>query len=316
MERRSFLKAVAGGVVTIGEAWFVPVSLNALDSGLIEGPTGSSPNLSSGHQLAAKRRYGQEYFQKLTRFNKPHPSDIHLSLSDRALVHSVVGRLGRLQVMIGHGNFQILGFDDALYFARRYSRVARFPRHEIDFLERIFYAEATRYGFYGEKVLPHLSDSIRKRDVVKIGGNYLLTGKAASEYRKIQYVIGDRLLLTSGVRGIIKQTYLFLAKVVRTRGNLSLASRSLAPPDYSYHAIGDFDVGEQGLGGRNFTSEFTKTEVFKQLVAFGYIEIRYPKNNLFGVRFEPWHIKIASKDAAPTHVSQNGNSTTPCLSFC
>ena len=32
MERRGFLKAVVGGVVAIGEAWFVPVSLNALDS--------------------------------------------------------------------------------------------------------------------------------------------------------------------------------------------------------------------------------------------------------------------------------------------
>jgi len=316
MERRSFLKVVAGGVVAIGEAWFVPVSLNAVDGSLREGPSGPSLNLSSGRQLAAKRPYGQEYFQKLTRFNRPHPSDIHLSLSERALLHSVVGRLGRLQVIIGHGNFQILGFDHAVRLARRYSRVERFPRHEIDFLERIFYEQATRYGFYGEKVLPYLSDAIRKRDVVKIGGNYLLKGEASSEYRKIQYVIGDRLLLTSGVRGIIKQTYLFLAKVVQTRGNLSMASRSLAPPGYSYHAVGDFDVGEQVLGGRNFTSEFAKTEVFKQLAAFGYIEIRYPKNNLFGVRFEPWHIKIASKNTAPIRISKNGNTTTPCVSFC
>ena len=280
-----FLKAVVGGVVAIGEAWFVHVSLNAVDGGLREGPLGPSLNLSSGHlssgrQLAAKQQYGQEYFQKLTRFNRPHPSDIHLSLSERTLLHSVVGRLGRLQVIVGHGNFQILGFDHALRVARRYSRVGRFPRREIDFLERIFYEEAT------------------------------------SEYREIQYVIGDQLLLTSGVRGIIKQTHLFLAKVAQTRGNLSMAFRSLAPPGYSYHAIGDFDVGEQGLGGRNFTSEFAKTEVFKQLAAFGYIEIRYPKNNLFGVRFEPWHIKIASKNVAPTRVSHNGNTTPASLSFC
>jgi LAS superfamily LD-carboxypeptidase LdcB len=24
----------------------------------------------------------------------------------------------------------------------------------------------------------------------------------------------------------------------------------------------------------------------------GYIKIRYPKGNPFGVRFEPWHIKV------------------------
>ena len=66
-----------------------------------------------------------------------------------------------------------------------------------------------------------------------------------------------------------------------------MASRSLAPPGYSYHAIGDFDVDGQGFGGRDITSGFVKTEVFKQLAAFGYTEIRYPKNNLFRVRFEP-----------------------------
>jgi len=104
-----------------------------------------------------------------------------------------VGCLRRLQVVVGHGNFQILSSDDALHLARRYSQVERFPQNEIDFLERTFYEEATRYGFYGEKVLSRLSDSIRKRDVVKIGGNNLLKGAAAREYRKIQYVIGDRL---------------------------------------------------------------------------------------------------------------------------
>lgn len=95
-----------------------------------------------------------------------------------------------------------------------------------------------------------------------------------------------------------------------------MASRSLAPTGYSYHAIGDFDVDGQGFGGRNITSGFVKTEVFKQLAAFGFIEIRYPKNNLYGVRFEPWHIKIASKDVTLACVSQNGNSVTPCRSFC
>ena len=169
------------------------LSVSAVADARLEGPCGSSQNLRSGYQLAAKWRYSQEYFQKLNRFNKPHPCDIHLSRSDRALVHSVVGRLRRLQVVVGHGNFQILSSDDALHLARRYSQVERFPQNEIDFLERTFYEEATRYGFYGEKVLPRLSDSIRKRDVVKIGGNNLLKGAAAREYRKIQYVIGDRL---------------------------------------------------------------------------------------------------------------------------
>jgi len=83
-------------LLAVGEAWFAVLSLSAVADGHLEGPSGSSQNLPSGYQLAAKRRYSQEYFQKLNHFNKPRPSDIHLSRSDRALVHSVVGRLRRL----------------------------------------------------------------------------------------------------------------------------------------------------------------------------------------------------------------------------
>ena len=314
MERRDFLKAVVGGVVALGETCLTPLWVPAAERNQTDPHHASQSAIS--HQFAATRSYTEDYFKKLERFNQAHPADIHLSPTDHRLVPSVVARLQRLQVMVGHGNFQILGFDGALRLARHYPRVGHFPQREVDFLEQIFYADASRYGFYGEKILPKLSDTIPKRDVAKVGGNYLLKGEAVNKYRKIQYVIGDRLTLTSGVRGIMKQTLLFLEKALRTRGNLSMASRSLAPPGYSFHAIGDFDVGERGLGGRNFTSAFARTDVFKQLAAFGYIEIRYPRNNLYGVRFEPWHIKIASKDAAPARLSQNGRTAEPVQSFC
>jgi D-alanyl-D-alanine carboxypeptidase len=29
------------------------------------------------------------------------------------------------------------------------------------------------------------------------------------------------------------------------------------------------------------------------LVELGYINMRYPEDNLLGVRYEPWHIKVA-----------------------
>ncbi|MCK5517135.1 MAG: D-alanyl-D-alanine carboxypeptidase family protein, partial [Desulfobulbaceae bacterium] len=75
-------------------------------------------------------------------------------------------------------------------------------------------------------------------------------------------------------------------------GNLSLASRSLAPPGYSYHATGDFDVGQKGFGGGNFSEEFTTTPVFKRLARRGLVEYRYKRDNMLGVRYEPWHIKL------------------------
>ena len=100
------------------------------------------------------------------------------------------------------------------------------------------------------------------------------------------------MVLTSGIRSVTKQFLLFLNKAYGSEGNLSLASRSLAPPGYSYHGIGDFDVGQTGLGPDNFTERFTTTSVYKRLNEQGYVRIRYPLDNMLGVRFEPWHIKV------------------------
>ena len=54
----------------------------------------------------------------------------------------------------------------------------------------------------------------------------------------------------------------------------------------------DFDVGKIGFGRKNFTEAFATTDEFKKLVDLGYVEIRYPEGNTFGVRYEPWHIKV------------------------
>ncbi len=85
---------------------------------------------------------------------------------------------------------------------------------------------------------------------------------------------------------------LFVDKAVTTDGNLSQASRSLAPPGYSYHAIGDFDIGKIGAGLDNFNEAFADTDEYKRLVDLGYADIRYTPTNPFGVRHEPWHIKM------------------------
>ncbi|HUI27578.1 MAG TPA: M15 family metallopeptidase, partial [Candidatus Kryptonia bacterium] len=99
-------------------------------------------------------------------------------------------------------------------------------------------------------------------------------------------------ILTSGVRGVMKQFALFLRKAFENNANLSLASRSLAPPGYSFHGISDFDVGQVGLGEDNFTRRFTGSEVYRRLIELEYVAIRYPIDNLVGVRYEPWHIKV------------------------
>ena len=51
-------------------------------------------------------------------------------------------------------------------------------------------------------------------------------------------------------------------------------------------------MGQIGFGADNFTERFTTTRVYKNLKDLGYLNIRYERDNLVGVRFEPWHIKV------------------------
>lgn len=236
----------------------------------------------------------RDYLYKMRHFNEHHTDDVVLAPKDLPILKSSLNRLRRLQATVGHGNFYLLNFDDALKIARNYRRVGRFTSKELNFFEMIFYEDGAQYGFLGEKPFKNLTDRVHKRAVVKIPytGNYLYKGKPYNRYRAIKKALGKNVILTSGVRSVIKQFMLFLNKAHQSNGNLSLASRSLAPPGYSYHGIGDFDVGQVGLGAENFTERFTKTQVFRELRSLGYVQFRYHRGNQLGVRFEPWHIKV------------------------
>ncbi len=221
-------------------------------------------------------------------------NDIIIDAELMPLLHSVQQRLGRLQKTVGHGNFALLGVDEMRAYGRNYSAIGHFSKAEEALLEQLFYADASSYGFYGKKPLGKLTDRIERKELARQSGSsqYLFRGEAQAAYEKIKQAVGRELVLTSGVRGVVKQMHLFLTKAVEYDGNLSLASRSLAPPGYSFHGIGDFDVGQRGWGGRNFSPAFAESDVFKRLQDLGYISMRYPEDNLLGVRYEPWHIKV------------------------
>jgi len=142
--------------------------------------------------------------------------------------------------------------------------------------------------------MPTLTTNIDKKEVIKIPhtGHYLFKGHSSESYKRVVLDVGNSLILTSGVRGIPKQMNLYFNKIKSTKGDIALASRSLAPPAYSYHSIGDFDVGKKGWGYRNFTVSFVRTKEFWRLQKLPYISLRYTINNKDGVRFEPWHVKI------------------------
>lgn len=207
---------------------------------------------------------------------------------------SVRDKLTLVQKYIGYGNFNIISFDEMLKIAMNDSKIGQFTKNELEFLELIFYRDPQVHGFYGEKITKNITDDINKKEIIKIPntGHFLFKGHSEDTYYKMVDDIGDTLFLTSGIRSVVKQTKLFLDKLHSVDGNFTQASRSLAPPAYTYHSIGDFDVGKKGFGYDNFTPRFALTEEFFAMRKLKYIDMRYTINNKDGVRYEPWHVKI------------------------
>ncbi len=227
-------------------------------------------------------------------FNQTYADDIFLDKANYPILDQSLNRLKRIQSIVGYGNFCLTNFDEAIKIAKSYTRVGAFSKQELSFLEMLFYSQGSLYGFKGKKPIKRITQKINKKKTIKIShtGNYLYRGKPIERYNLIKKEIGKDVVLTSGVRSIMKQFLLFLDKTKTSRGNLSMASRSLAPPGYSFHGVGDFDVGKKGYGIHNFTERFTKTKVYHQLSDLGYVKFRYEQDNDLGVRFEPWHIEV------------------------
>lgn len=203
-------------------------------------------------------------------------------------------RLSSVQKYIGFGNFNVISFDAMISVAKTSNAIGAFTQKELDYLEALFFRDAKEYGFFGSKVTDSLTSVITQKDIFKAPhtGHFLYKGQAAKVYESVKKDIGDTIIMTSGVRGVPKQFYLFLAKTLQCKGDYSEASHSLAPAGYSYHGIGDFDVGKIGFGEKNFTQDFAQTEEYEKLMQLGYIAIRYPRGNPYGVYFEPWHVEV------------------------
>ncbi len=223
-----------------------------------------------------------------------HKNPIIAARNEKLLLQSISLKLKQTQKLVGYGNFNLLSFDELLQISKNHPKIGAFSKEELDYIEKIFYTEASDYGFYGKKVTYSLSDTIKKNTTQKIPrtGHYLYKGEPQELYERLRREVGPSIVLTSGVRSVVKQLDLFIYKAHKTKGDFSEAAHSLAPPGYSFHGISDFDVGKVGLGYKNFTSSFAQTQEYKSLQKLGYISIRYPQDNPFGVRFEPWHIKV------------------------
>ena len=168
--------------------------------------------------------------EKAVNFDMNFPDDIYTSAEEYALLISVTSRLERAQAYIGHANFSLLSVDELRRYAKNVSSIGEFTPREMEFIEQIFSFNATQYGFLGERINTRLTEGINRNDVIKVpgSGQYLFKGKSEQLFLQIQNDIGTSVQLTSGIRSVVKQLHLFLAKAIVTEGNLSRASRSLA----------------------------------------------------------------------------------------
>ncbi len=288
MKRRFIVNALGGACLSIG---VVPKVIAAnvchpLDK--ISSPN-TAPFKKQDHQI-------KDYLHKMQHFDASYQGDLLIDRDRYPIFETTFKRLRSLQNLVGHGNFNILNFADGMTLASRHADVGAFTKKELYFMESLFYQDARQYGFLGQKTLNEIDCQVAKKDLVKVphSGNYLYRDAAQKLFSTFKKELGDELILTSGVRSVMKQFLLFLNKAYSNHGNLSLASRSLAPPGYSFHSHGDFDVGQAGYGIANFTDKFTETKVYKRLTELGYLALRYPSHNSLGVRYEPWHIKVHS----------------------
>ena len=226
--------------------------------------------------------------------NEGSITDIFLREDQISTFLSVVKKLDLVEHIVGNGKFNLISFDEVLKIAKHYPKIGEFNKAELAYIDEVFYTDPAIYGFYGQKTCESLTSVIPEKDVVKVAntGHYLFRGQSHDSLNRIIKDVGNSLVLTSGVRGVVKQMSLHLDKIKSENGNITVASRSLVPPAYSYHSNGDFDVGKKGWGHQNFTANFARTQEFWSLQKLSYISMRYTVNNLDGVRFEPWHVKI------------------------
>ncbi|MEA3352727.1 MAG: D-alanyl-D-alanine carboxypeptidase family protein [Campylobacterota bacterium] len=219
---------------------------------------------------------------------------VFLDAEDLITLKTLDIRLRRVKRYVGFGNFNFLSLDQMFYYGRNYSSIGEFTKNEISLIEKLFYENPSNHGFYGKRTVDKITNRISSKEIVKIpySGHYIYKGKPYEDYNRILKDVGNDIILTSGVRNVVKQLSLYVSKIRRVNGNISKASSVIAPPAFTYHAISDFDVGKKGWGSKNFTSAFARTSEFYKMRKLDYIDIRYTVNNKDGVRFEPWHIKV------------------------
>ncbi|MBZ8179563.1 M15 family metallopeptidase [Oscillatoria salina] len=150
-----------------------------------------------------------------------------------------------------------------------------------------------------ENILGHLEyQEAPQTDLVPIAGNskILLRQAAAEKFNQMVAAAraeGIKLVPISGYRSVEEQKYLFFDVKAQRNQNASERADVSAPPGYSEHHTGyAVDIGDANAPATNLTQAFENTAAFQWLLqnAARYsFELSFPRDNLQGISYEPWH---------------------------
>jgi zinc D-Ala-D-Ala carboxypeptidase len=144
--------------------------------------------------------------------------------------------------------------------------------------------------------LPYAEAPLQELKPISADGRLRLRGPAAQAYQRMEAsakAAGVNLQPVSAFRTVKEQNYLFFkVKEQRAQATAQRADVS-APPGHSEHHTGyAIDVSDAARPATNLSPSFEQTPTFKWLTAnaarFSF-ELSFPKNNLQGVSYEPWH---------------------------
>ncbi|MGB3297557.1 MAG: M15 family metallopeptidase [Phormidesmis sp.] len=145
-----------------------------------------------------------------------------------------------------------------------------------------------------------------------------LDAEAAQAFTNMQTVArsqGIELMAISGYRTIADQKELFASQIER-KGSEAAAAEYSAPPGHSEHHTGyALDIADASQPETDLKHSFENTPAYRWLLENAYMygfEQSFPKNNVQGVSFEPWHWRyINSARAAKTFVTAKTAFPTP-----
>ena len=152
---------------------------------------------------------------------------------------------------------------------------------------------------YGrENNLPVFSEAIELEEVGPnlVGRMQRLTPETTRQWQAMVEAadnVGIQLLIVSGFRSVDYQAALIRNKIDAGQV-IDDILRVNAAPGYSEHHTGQaVDIATPGC--RPLTEEFESTDAFHWLesraVEFGFT-MTYPRDNLWGITYEPWHWSI------------------------